>query len=751
MSAERAHPAGPALPPFPLLPGTPRPGARHRADRPVSNAVRARVFDAVLGVMSDAVLVTEAEPLDGEGPRIVYVNAAFTAHTGYTAQEVLGRTPRLLQGPGTDRVALDRLGQALRRWRPVQVELLNYRKDGTPFWIELSISPLADETAWFTHWVSVQRDVTERKQREERMREELELAREILSGLPAQTALLDVDGTVLAVNANWERFWADNGGVGPGCGVGANYLDVCEAADGSCLSEALRTAAGIRDVIEGRQERFVLDYECSSPDERRWYSLQVVPLAPPASSAPRRVLVSHVDITARKRGELTLAHQASHDALTGLANRSLVLTRLHGMLQQDPHGVALLFLDLDGFKSVNDSLGHAAGDDLLRAIAARLRTAAREQDLVGRLGGDEFLVCCAGVDTRAAVALGQRLAQCLSEPVRVGTLELHLSVSVGVAQGAVGASAEELMRQADAAMYRAKEMGRGRVEVFVEELREQADRRLRTTSALRAAVIEGRVLLHYQPIVELSTGVVRQWEALLRWDHEGELRTPGSFLDLAADAGLLPDIGTWVLDEACRDAARWCAAGSPVPVSVNVAPEQLAGPGLADAVHRSLARSGLPADLLVLELTEHGALAEQRVALDELSELRRRGVRIALDDFGTGYSALSHLAELPADEIKIDREFVSGDQPAHRAILAAVATLGRTLDLIVVAEGVETAQQAAVARAVGCTHGQGWLFGRPVPPADVRPVQARVPAPRAPRRLRAVVGRGRTRAGPARA
>ena len=697
---------------------------------------QARVFAAALDVAADAILITEAEPWDEPGPRIVYANPAFTRHTGWTPEEVLGRNPRLLQGPDTDRQALDRIRKALEHWRPVQVELLNYRKDGSSFWTELSIVPLADETGWYTHWVSVQRDITERKQREQDSERELSLARGILASLPAQTAVLDSAGRILAVNPAWERFWAQNGGVGPEAGIGADYLAVCDQAGGGCAGQASGTAYGIRAVTSGARPSYTEDYDCSSPSEHLWYQLQVVPIESDLDgTGARRVLVSHTDITARKQDELRLAHQTLHDPLTGLANRVQLTSRLGDMLAtcDTTSSVALLFLDLDGFKSVNDSLGHPAGDELLRVAAARLRVTAREQDLVGRLSGDEFLVCCPGADAERAKRIGERFAEALRQPLQVEGLDLQLSVSIGVAVGGAGSTPDELLRDADAAMYRAKALGRGRVEIFTEDLRGQAHRRLQVSAGLRAALLEDRLVLQYQPIVELSTGRVVEYEALLRWQQaDGVLLTPTDFLDVAAETGMLIQIGERVLDLACGQAARWRWAGATVPIAVNVAPEQLREGGLLEAVTGALARHGLPPDALVLEVTEKGVLDDESVALDVLSALRDVGVRIALDDFGTGFSSLSHLARLPVDTIKVDKQFVAGSSPVHAAIVRAVATLGRALDLEVVAEGIETEAQAAFALAAGCTRGQGWLYGcaasaEPQPPVPLPRLTA-VPA-----------------------
>ena len=705
--------------------------------QPATVEEQARVFGAALDVAADAVLVTEAEPWDSPGPCIVYANPSFTRHTGWTLAEVQGRSPRLLQGPGTDRATLDRIRSSLERWEAVEVELINYRKDGSSFWTELSIVPLANEAGRFTHWVSVQRDITERKIREQAIQRELTLARGIMSSLPAQTAVLDSDGRILAVNSAWERFWAQNGGIGSGGAVGADYLAVCQRADGECAQQARQTAAGIRAVLVGDVPFFSQDYDCSSPDVQRWSELKVVPIEPDLQTpGAQRVLVSHTDITARKQGELMLAHQSLHDSLTGLANRVRMLDRLGEMIVTCGVGesVALLFLDLDSFKSVNDSLGHPAGDELLRIAAARLRATAREQDLVGRLGGDEFLVCCPGVDAERATLIGERFAEALRQPLKVEGLDLRLTVSIGVAVGNATSTPDDLMREADAAMYQAKALGRGRVEVFAEELRGRAHRRLQVAAGLRTALAQEGLVLHFQPILELATGRVVEHEALLRWQqHDGTLLGPGEFLDVAADTGMLVEIGERVLDMACAQAARWRSAGVSTSIAVNVAPEQLREGGLFETVTGALARHGLSPDALILEVTEQGVLGDESVALEVLSALRDFGVRIALDDFGTGFSSLSHLARLPVDVIKIDQQFVAGSSPVYSAIVRAVATLGQVLGLQVVAEGIETEAQAAFVLAAGCTHGQGWLYGRAVPTQpSASPPPPPPPLPRRP-------------------
>jgi diguanylate cyclase (GGDEF)-like protein/PAS domain S-box-containing protein len=428
-----------------------------------------------------------------------------------------------------------------------------------------------------------------------------------------------------------------------------------------------------------------------------------------------------VDITRRKSLEDELTRQASEDGLTGLANRTRLRARMERALDAPPAGTtpAVLLIDLDDFKRVNDSLGHAAGDRLLELAADRLLGATRGSDTVARLGGDEFAVLL-GVRAPGEITLvADRIVAALSSPFEVDGRDIRVSASVGVAVADAGESPDDLLRNADLALYRAKGAGKGRHAAFAPEMHRAAISRLELEAELRWAIANDELLLHYQPIMDLATGRVSSAEALVRWQHpERGLVPPAEFVPLAEATDLVLPLGRWVLQTACRAAAAWprAAGADGVPVSVNVSGRQLQRPGFVEDVAEALRASGLPARRLVLEVTESVLLADLDTALKRLEALRALGVRVALDDFGTGYSSLAYLQRLPVDVLKIDRTFTADvTAGGKRAALArAVVTLADTLGLRTVAEGVETDEQDAELRTLGCDYGQGYLYARPL-------------------------------------
>jgi diguanylate cyclase (GGDEF)-like protein/PAS domain S-box-containing protein len=438
--------------------------------------------------------------------------------------------------------------------------------------------------------------------------------------------------------------------------------------------------------------------------------------------------VSHVlDISARKGAERQLDYQAHYDPLTGLPNRTLFLRELREQIAQSGDDeVAVLFVDLDNFKVVNDSLGHGAGDRLLVIVAERMRRVVRPGDTIARFGGDEFAVIIgrAGGET-AARRVADRLASALRAPVELDGRQRFVTASFGVRSLPAGvADPESLLRDADAAMYRAKELGKARCEVFDDSMRERAVERLDLEGGLRHALERDELRVLYQPQVELAGGRIVGAEALLRWHHpERGVVVPPLFIPIAEQTGLIVPIGAWVLEEAARQAAVWAErSGRELTMSVNVSPRQLADDGFAAVVERALADSGLAPHLLCLEVTESAVMADPDAATAVLERLKALGVRLAIDDFGVGYSSLSQLKTLlPVDTIKIDKSFVdgvTGDGEDH-AIVDAVLRLAEGLGLSAVAEGVETGEQVEALLGMGCRLSQGFHFARPQPPGEL--------------------------------
>ncbi|MCS7007871.1 MAG: EAL domain-containing protein, partial [Gaiellaceae bacterium] len=427
-----------------------------------------------------------------------------------------------------------------------------------------------------------------------------------------------------------------------------------------------------------------------------------------------------------------LAHQAFHDPLTGLANRALFAERLEQAVRRGlrrPSLVAVLFLDLDDFKTANDSLGHAAGDELLVAVANRIRAAVRPEDTCARLGGDEFAVLIEGVpEPDPAIAIARRILSAVAEPVAVSGAELTVQGSVGIAFASGGESASEVMRSADLAMYRAKAEGKGRYAVYAPSMHERALRRLELKAELRRAVETDELEVHYQPIVELRGGEIVGVEALVRWRHPRRgLVLPGDFLDVADETGLIVPLGRRVLRRACEDVAAWRRRSSPaIGVSVNVSARELASRHLIRELGSALEDAGLDAGALTLEITESTLLDSHAVAA-RLEEVRRLGVRIAIDDFGTGYASLNYLQRFPVDTLKIAKQFVDaiGTGPEGDRLAAAIVRLGATMDLATVAEGIEHERQRDRLRALGCRYGQGHLFFPPLRAAEVEDVLPR--------------------------
>ncbi|MBL8776393.1 MAG: EAL domain-containing protein [Acidimicrobiales bacterium] len=499
-------------------------------------------------------------------------------------------------------------------------------------------------------------------------------------------------------------------------GVGASVFDLVETDDRpTALALLDRALSRPRQVLTGELR---VRHRDGGP---RWVEARVVSLVDDRDVAG--VVVNVHDITLRKLMEQELSHQAFHDVLTGLANRALFRDRVDHAVSRTvrtAEDVAVLYIDLDGFKTINDSLGHDTGDAVLVDIARRLEQAVRGGDTVARLGGDEFGVLVEpGADARRdAELVARRVLAALADPIQVQGTPLAVGASIGIAVGHAGG--DVLLRNADVAMYQAKATGKRRWVLFDDDMRAAAVERLRLDADLHRALDRGEMALHYQPIVELESGELTGFEALLRWHHpELGLIAPDRFIPVAEENGTIVPIGAWVLATACRTAAAWRAArpdGRTLTISVNVSSRQLAGDGFVTVVEDALADTGLDPSTLVLELTESYLMLDPERAAARLRSLSALGVRLAVDDFGTGYSSLSYLREFPVDILKIDRSFVAtiSEDEEVPSLIRAVLDLCRTMGLDAVAEGIEEPHQLDQLLVERCPLGQGFLFDRPL-------------------------------------
>ena len=498
--------------------------------------------------------------------------------------------------------------------------------------------------------------------------------------------------------------------------VGRTLDEVFPPHEARALMSFVRRALAASGPVDG-------EYSMTIDGRELWFSVTVTRLT------PLSVLWIARDVTARRRAEEALRHAAFHDPLTGLPNRASLMAHLDVLLDAAPSRArpAVLFMDFDRFKIVNDSLGHAAGDLLLRAVAGRLAEAVAGDGLLGRFGGDEFAVVVESAPDAARLeALAHRITGALARPFVVHGREVFAGASVGIAVADEShETADELVRDADLAMYDAKLGGRARVARYTPALRTRADQRLTLEAELRRALAGDELRVHYQPICSMGTGACTGFEALVRWQHPARgLLAPGEFLPVAEDAGLMTELGEWVLRNACAQLAEWRARHGrrhpSLSVSVNLAAAQLVQPDLVPTVRDALAAAALPPDALRLEVTENILARDAEMAETVLHELDGLGVRLLMDDFGTGHSSLGYLHRFPMSTVKIDRFFVGrlDEQRECVEIVRAIVALAHALEMDVVAEGVERPEQRELLGAMGCEYLQGYLIAPPLPPQE---------------------------------
>ncbi len=535
------------------------------------------------------------------------------------------------------------------------------------------------------------------------------------------TCAVDAAGVIVAVNAAWEAFQAANGGVPIACGVGVNYLAVCEQAVGDRRAGSAQVADGLRMVLSGTATRFERVYPCHAPDLERWFIVRV--LAQPDGSG---AVVSHHDVTDIKLEERAVSGQTMLDAVTGLPNRALLVDRLEQALAQAHRSrqlVAVGFLDLDGFHDVNASWGRAAGDELLNEVAARLGLRLRDGDTLARLDDDKFVVVwCDLTDAAGAHELSGLLTHAFDAPFLLAGTAVAVTASIGISVDPWAQTPDDLLLAAEAAMYDAKRRGPGQLQVVTQGPPSGDVERIRSEASLREAMYRNELVVHYQPVVDLTGGDVVGVEALVRWEHPTDgLLAPDLFIPVAESSGLIVSLGAWVLEVACAQAVAWRAAGLRLDIAVNLSTRQVAHPDLVRSVVRVLRETSLDPQHLVLEVTESAVMEDAEAAVAVLGRIAGLGVSLSIDDFGTGYSSLVYLKRYPIRALKIDRSFIAGmgQSDEDDAIVASVIGLARAVGGSCVAEGVETVEQFAALRALGCGYGQGWLFGRAVPAAEL--------------------------------
>lgn len=644
---------------------------------------------------------------------IEYVNPKFEEITGYRAQEVLGQNPRMLKSGDKTAEDYKAMWQAILSGKVWRGQFHNRRKDGSIYWESASISPVRDEEGEISHFIAVKEDITSQKRAEDLLR----MNATVFDTINEAILVTDSEGTIKTVNPAFSRI------------TGFQAHEVI-GRNPRILSSGRHDDAFYREMWSSLVQRGYWNGEIWNRRKDgsvfpEWLSLAVIK---DSQGKAQEYVAVFSDISQRKHDEEQIRRQANYDALTSLPNRSLLVDRLASSLksaQREHWQVALLFIDLDRFKGVNDSLGHVAGDELLQLVGERLKTCVREADTVARFGGDEFVIVLEDISKANDVAeIAKQILYRMSQPFPLSRGEVFVGASIGITLYPDDAGdADTLLRNADMAMYRAKDQGRNNYQFFTLAMNEQVQQRIDLERDLRAAIEKRELVLFYQPLVNARDGCMAGVEALIRWNHPTlGMLAPNRFIPLAEETGLIGPIGDWVLESACRQGAVWQREGLDLVVNVNVSSLQLKlGLGIEE-VDQVLSDTGLQPQYLNLEVTESLMMENADHSLAWMRAVRALGVSLSVDDFGTGYSSLSYLKRFPMNTLKIDREFVR-DVPADQgdaSLIHAIIAMADSLGLKVVAEGVETREQEEFLRQAGCDVLQGFLFSKPLRVDQVR-------------------------------
>ncbi|HSL69413.1 MAG TPA: EAL domain-containing protein [Longimicrobiales bacterium] len=669
-------------------------------------------YHSVFETSRDAICITEP---DG---RFIDFNDSLLKMFGYTREELSGLNARVLYADPSDRL---RFKFELEKNRTVcDFEVRLRRRDGSVLDCLVSSSIWQGTDATKVSYHGIIRDVTEQKRAHAALQTSEHFTRTIIASVGEGIIVYDGELRYQV----WNQFMEKLTGLSASEVLGQPALQSFPHLRGNGIDRLLQRAlAG--ETVQSPD----MPYHIPQTGRAGWVAGLYSPHVAPDGEIIGVVAILH-DVTDRKRAEEMLLHNAFHDALTDLPNRSLFLDRLERVTthaKRHPTDIfAVLFLDIDRFKIINDSLGHLVGDHLLVTIARRLETCVRDEDTVARLGGDEFAILLTEVaDVSDATRVAKRVQHELAKPLTLDGHEVYVSASVGIALSSSGYDRpEDVLRDADTAMYRAKTGGRARYEVFDRAMHREAVGLLQLESDLRRALERNEFVLHYQPIISLETGELTGFEALVRWSHPTRgLLQPGDFIELAEETGAIVPLGWWVVGEACRQIMQWTATSpraAQLNMSVNFSARQFSQPDLIERIDQILQRTGFDPGRLRLEITEYVMMQSATTASTMLDDLRRRGIQLCIDDFGTGYSSLSYLHRFPIDTLKIDRSFISrvDEEGSSLQLIETIVALSRTLGLEAIAEGVETPEQLEMVRRLGSGFAQGYQISMPLPAAD---------------------------------
>ncbi|MGK7950057.1 MAG: EAL domain-containing protein [Xenococcaceae cyanobacterium] len=649
---------------------------------------------------------------------ILYISSTYEKVWGRSCQSLYEEPQSWLSAihPEDSLRAIATIETQFRTGEEFEEEYRIIRPDNSVRWVWVQAFPIRDERGEVTRFVAVAEDITKRKEAEEALRKSEEQFRLIFEMAPIGMAITTLDGKFKRVNQSL----CDALGYTKEELLSLSFTDISHPEDIE-LHLALE-----KRLAEGKEEDFQIEKRYLSKDKRVVDTLLKVVVVCDSNGKPLHFNNQILDITERKKMERQLLHDALHDSLTKLPNRALFMDRLEQQLKrtktQENYEFAVLFLDLDRFKVVNDSVGHLIGDKLLIEIARRLEQCINPTDTVARLGGDEFAILLENIQSiEVATLVAERIYQAFILPFNLEGYELFITTSIGIALSSDGyEKPENILRDADLTMYSAKERGKARYEVFDPAMHEVAIKRLQLETDIRKGLERQEFEIYYQPITSLVTGNLSGFEALARWQHPTRgLITPTEFIPIAEETGFIIPLGDWLLKEACKQLRSWHIKynlNPPLKISVNLSGKQLQKPNLVERITKILKETELDGQFLKLEITESILMDNLEVATNILLALREKKIQLSIDDFGTGYSSLSYLHRFPVDTLKIDRSFIDQIQSNqdNSAIVKAIVTLAHLLNMDVIAEGIETNSQLAQLKLLKCEHGQGYYFSKPL-------------------------------------